>query len=184
MYYFNVFIITHCLYFLSTVTAVCNGGVDLCNHSYSDITQLITHDSYARSPNIAATQDTTIIDQLNDGVRGIKLSAVPSANDPSVIHICHTYCRILDAGSVTNTLNNITSWLEANPKEVVTIMWNNLYNFKATQLAAVYQSSNIMPMVFTHNQSTPWPTLQEMIDTGKRVVNFVDAEADQEQVPW
>ncbi|EPB84961.1 hypothetical protein HMPREF1544_08239 [Mucor circinelloides 1006PhL] len=167
---------------ISTVKAECNGGVDLCNRSYSDITQLITHDSYALTPNIAATQDYNIIDQLNDGVRGIKLSAVPSIGNPQVIHLCHTFCGVLDAGLVSNTLNSISQWLKENPKEVVTIMWNNLYNFKATQLAAAYEASEIMPFVYLHN--TTWPTIQEMIDTNKRLVNFVDAEADTAQVPW
>ncbi|KAI9340638.1 PLC-like phosphodiesterase, partial [Pilaira anomala] len=103
----------------------CNGGPSLCSQSYSNITQLITHDSYALSPNIAATQDYTIIDQLNDGVRGIKLTAVASLEDPQQINLCHTFCRVLDAGPATESLNLIATWLEQNPKEVVTIMWNN-----------------------------------------------------------
>ncbi|KAL9538105.1 hypothetical protein MBANPS3_011191 [Mucor bainieri] len=168
---------------ISTVKAECNGGIDLCNRSYGDIAHLITHDSYALTPNIAATQDYNIIDQLNDGVRGIKLSAVPSIGNPEVIHLCHTFCGVLDAGLVSDTLNNISQWLKDNPKEIVTIMWNNLYNFKATQLAAAYETSEIMPFIYLHN-NTAWPTLQEMIDTGKRLVNFVDAEADATQVPW
>lgn len=167
-----------------SVNAECNGGASLCNLSYTEVTQLITHDSYAVSPNIAATQDSNIVDQLNDGVRGIKLSAVPSNEDPSIIHLCHTFCSVLDAGSVADTLNNITTWLKQNPKEIVTIMWNNLYNFKATDFATAYEESNIMPMIYTHDDTKPWPTLQEMIDSGKRVVNFIDAEADPEQVPW
>ncbi|KAG2230666.1 hypothetical protein INT48_008007 [Thamnidium elegans] len=168
----------------TTIQAECNGGSSLCDMSYSDITQLITHDSYALSPNIAATQDYTIIDQLNDGVRGIKLTAVPSIDDPLQINLCHTFCRVLDAGPATETLNTIATWLEENPKEVVTIMWNNLNNFKATELAQVYESSDIMPMVFTHSIGDEWPTIQSMIDAGKRVVNFIDAEADSDQVPW
>lgn len=173
------------LQLISIVTTECNGDTSLCKLPYSDITQLITHDSYALFPNIAGTQDNSIVDQLNDGVRGIKLSAVPSVEDPSIIHICHTYCTVLDAGLVADTLNNITTWLEKNPKEVVTIMWNNLYNFKATEFASVYESSKIMPFVFTYDESSSsWPTIQEMIDSGKRVVNFIDAEADHEHVPW
>lgn len=172
-----------CYSWVFTVTAECNGGADLCNRTYDNITQLVTHDSYALTPNIAATQDYNIIDQLNDGVRGIKLSAVPSIGNPEVIHLCHTFCRILDAGLVSDTLNNISQWLQNNPKEVVTIMWNNLYNFKATQLAAAYEASDIMPYVYLHN-TLSWPTIQEMIDTNKRLVNFVDAEADTAQVPW
>ena len=172
------------LYLISTAFAECNGGASLCGLLYSEITHLVTHDSYALSPNLAATQDNSIVDQLNQGVRGIKLSAVPSLEDPSVINLCHTHCSVLDAGTVTDTLNNITHWLKKNPKEVVTIMWNNLYNYQATQLAVPYEESDILPFVYTQETPNTWPTIQEMIDSGKRVVNFVDAEADPDQVPW
>ncbi|KAI8644932.1 PLC-like phosphodiesterase [Parasitella parasitica] len=173
-------------FWIHIVKAECNGGVELCNQSYDNITQLITHDSYALTPNIAATQDYDIINQLNDGVRGIKLSAVPSSHNPEIIHLCHTFCTILDAGLVSNTLDNISQWLENNPKEVVTIMWNNLYNFNATQLAAAYEASEVMPYVYLPNNSASsvWPTIQEMIDTNQRLVNFVDTKADILQVPW
>jgi hypothetical protein len=171
-------------YLVHQILAECNGGPSLCSKSYSDITQLVTHDSYALSPNIAATQDYNILDQLNDGVRGIKLSAVPSMQDPAKMHICHGFCAVLDAGPIQNTLNNITRWLKDNPKEVVTIMWNNLKNFKADQFVKVYETSEIMPFVYIHDDTMPWPTLQEMIDSGKRVVNFIDAEADEEHAPW
>lgn len=179
----HIFMFLLCYYsWTHSVTAECNGGTDLCNRSYNNITQLITHDSYALTPSIAGTQDYNIIDQLNDGVRGIKLSAVPSIEDPEIIHLCHTFCGLLDAGLVSDTLASILQWLKDNPKEVVTIMWNNLYNFKATQLAAAYEVSGIMPYVYLHD--TSWPTIQEMIDTDKRLVNFIDAEADADQVPW
>ncbi|KAI9480896.1 MAG: PLC-like phosphodiesterase [Benjaminiella poitrasii] len=62
-------------------------------------------------------------------------------------------------------------------------MWNNLYGFNALQIARAYETSTIMPFVYTHNQSS-WPTLQEMIDSGKRLVNFIDTKADPVQVPW
>ncbi|KAI7906561.1 PLC-like phosphodiesterase [Cokeromyces recurvatus] len=184
-----MFIVTHDAdqnhWLLLNVIAECNGGSNLCQQSYSNITHLITHDSYALSPNIAATQDYDIINQLSNGVRGIKLSAVPSLMNPNRIHLCHTTCAILDAGSITDTLNNITIWLQSNPKEVITIMWNNLYDLDASQIAMAYESSHIIPFIYLHNNSlSSWPTLQEMIDSGKRVVNFIDSKADPVQIPW
>ncbi|KAI8984495.1 PLC-like phosphodiesterase [Mycotypha africana] len=174
----------------------CNGGLALCNQSYSDITHLVTHDSYANlTPNLASTQERTIVEQLNDGVRGLKLSAVPSVFHPEEIHLCHTSCLLLNAGKAVDTLNTIADWVADHPNEVVTIMWNNLYSFTAEQLASVYTASRMMPFIYdlyngTHHLqgdgkvSQAWPTLQQMIDGNKRVVNFIDAEADMNQVPW
>ncbi|KAG0758721.1 hypothetical protein G6F16_010190 [Rhizopus arrhizus] len=138
----------------------------------------------AVSSGIGTTQEVPILQQLDDGVRGIKLTAVISARDHSSVHLCHTFCEILDADSAVKTLNKITSWLEKNPKEVITIMWNNLYNIEASKIAQSYEASSIMPYIYTHKQSDPWPTLQEMIQSGKRVVNFIDAKANEEQIPW
>jgi hypothetical protein len=167
---------------LYRASAECNGDSSLCGRSYNNITYLVTHDSYALTPNLAGTQDDPILTQLNDGVRGIKLSAV--APKSSKIRLCHTACRILDAGPATKTLNEIAGWLKQNPKEVVTIMWNNLYNYPASKIAEAYTESDIMPLVYTHNGSGPWPTLQQMIDSGKRVVNFIDVEANESEYPW
>ncbi|KAG0182329.1 hypothetical protein DFQ28_009758 [Apophysomyces sp. BC1034] len=64
-------------------------------------------------------------------------------------------------------------------------MWNNLYDLDVNTLATAYTTSTIMPYVYSHNNlSEPWPTLQEMINSGKRVINFVDARADTDEVPW
>ncbi|KAI8888425.1 PLC-like phosphodiesterase [Backusella circina FSU 941] len=167
---------------LYRVSAECNGSPSLCEQAYNNITYLVTHDSYALTPNLAGAQDDPILQQLSDGVRGIKLSAV--APKSSKVHLCHTACRILDAGPATNTLNDIAGWLKENPKEVVTIMWNNLYNYPASKIAEAYEESDIMPLVYTHNTSGPWPTIQQMIDSGKRVVNFIDAEANENRYPW
>lgn len=180
--YYSLFIIL--FIYIDNCRAECNGGISLCNKRYNEITHLVTHDAYATSPNIAATQDDSIVDQLNNGVRGIKLSAVPSLANPEDIHLCHTFCGILDAGPATSTLNEIAGWLEANPKEIITIMWNNLYSLDIDKIAKAYESSNILPYVYTHETTTDWPTLQELIQLNRRVVNFIDAKADSKRVPW
>ncbi|KAI8365841.1 hypothetical protein EDC96DRAFT_443237 [Choanephora cucurbitarum] len=64
-------------------------------------------------------------------------------------------------------------------------MWNNLYNMKPAQFLSAYEQSGIMPYVYTHpNPTEAWPSLQAMIDSNQRLVNFVDVEADVGQVPW
>ncbi|KAI9271451.1 PLC-like phosphodiesterase [Sporodiniella umbellata] len=165
------------------VNAECNGGSHLCNWPYSNITHLVTHDSYAVSPNLAATQEISVLKQLDDGVRGIKLSAVFSARDSSV-HLCHSFCEVLDAGPASDTLDQIAFWLESNTREVVTIMWNNLYNIDASDIARSYEASSILPYVFIHKEGDPWPTLHEMIQSGKRVVNFIDSKPNEVDYPW
>ena len=180
----------------TTQATLCNGHESLCSRRYNEVTYLVTHDSYADGNNIAATQSEPIIQQLNKGVRGLKFSPVfpemiendtpDKKSDPHSLHLCHTSCTILDAGSAIDTLNQIGAWLKENPGEIVTIFWNNLYNYDIGYLAAVYEASMVVPYIYTYEQDKQesWPTLQEMIDSGKRLVNFVDSAADTSKIPW
>lgn len=162
----------------------CNGYKELCNRPYSNVTMLITHDSYAHGQSVAATQNKDIIEQLNDGIRALKLSPVLVEHDDAV-HLCHTACAILDAGPATATLDQIATWLDSNPREVLTIFWNNLYNLDANRLQQAYEQSAVMPFVYQPNNNDSsmavvgaWPTLEQMIASGHRLVNFVDTFPD------
>lgn len=159
----------------------CNGHESLCSQPFNNVTFLVTHDSYAHGPNLASTQIKSITQQLDDGVRGLKFSAVMHKHK---VHLCHTTCTILDAGAATDILNQISKWLESHHDQIITIMWNNLYDIDIVHLAEAYKASNMMPMVHVQEPEKPWPTLQEMIDSDKRVVNFVDVKADASVAPW
>ncbi|KAI8333118.1 PLC-like phosphodiesterase [Chlamydoabsidia padenii] len=178
----------------TTVSAqqACNGYSQLCSVPYHQVSTIVTHNSYGYAANPAANQACSVSTQLDDGVRGLKLSAVLPANltdsDPANnIHLCHTSCTILDAGPAKDTLSEIGTWLKNNPNEVVTIMWNTPNNqaFKPTDFNAMYQAAGLLDYTYTQPVGNlTWPTLQEMISSGKRLVSFTDLGADQSQVPW
>ncbi|ORZ03076.1 PLC-like phosphodiesterase, partial [Syncephalastrum racemosum] len=153
--------------------SACNGHAELCDRTYNNVTYLVTHNAYATDSNIAANQDRSILEQLDDGVRGLKLTAI--VKDDS-LHLCHTHCSILDAGPVVDTLDTIAGWLKSHPSEVVTLMWNN---GETAAIAKAYQNSAIFPMVYSLPQDTQaWPTLRDMISRNTRVVSFVDNWSD------
>lgn len=170
---------------LTLAQQACNGDASLCSKPYDQVSYLTTHNSYASTPNVAQNQHYDIKTQLNDGIHGLKLSALKSQNYTGV-ELCHSSCAILDAGTAHDTLNIIASWLNENPSEVVTIMWNNLGNFKETDLQDEYQqASGIMDFLYVQPANNlTWPTLSDMISSGKRLVNFMDVGANQSQVPW
>ncbi|KAG0174422.1 hypothetical protein DFQ28_007693 [Apophysomyces sp. BC1034] len=167
----------------------CNGYPELCSKPYNSLTYVLTHNSYGFTENPGANQMCSINTQLSDGVRGLKLSAVKPSNGTSTgadaIRLCHTDCRILDAGPAKDTLTSVAAWLKSNPNEVLTIMWNNMGKFTAADFQAAYEASGILDYTYTQTEGNlKWPTLQEMISSGKRVVNFLDSGADQASVPW
>ncbi|KAI8342990.1 PLC-like phosphodiesterase [Chlamydoabsidia padenii] len=179
---------------VNTISAqqACNGYSQLCSVPYHKVSTIVTHNSYGFAANPAANQACSVSTQLDDGVRGLKFSAVlpsnVSASDPANnIHLCHTSCTILDAGPAKDTLSEIGTWLKNNPNEVVTIMWNTPNNkaFKATDFQAMYEAAGLVDLSYTQpNGNNTWPTLQQMITSGKRLVTFTDLGGDQKQVPW
>ncbi|RIB16528.1 PLC-like phosphodiesterase [Gigaspora rosea] len=118
LYTFLVFaIISITLVKSQNVPTVCNGHAEFCNIPYSQISFVATHNSYAYGKNIAANQNFDIPTQLKDGIRVFLLDGHNSpSNKSSDIELCHQFCQLLDSGTATNTLKNITMFPQQNPK--------------------------------------------------------------------
>lgn len=84
----------------STQTDVaCNGNAALCSRSYSNVTQIGTHDSAFVGIFPTDNQLVSVTTQLNDGIRF--LQAQTHVKD-GVLELCHTSCTELDAGPLTS----------------------------------------------------------------------------------
>ena len=46
------------------------------------------------------------------------------SND-NVLHFCHTSCALFDGVSVADYLATVVTWLNANPNEVLTLLFTN-----------------------------------------------------------
>jgi len=113
-------------------------------------------------------------------------------------HLCHTSCKLLDAGTLRNWLSEIKTWLDNNPNEgaqnhwiktalvqnsliifhlVITVLLVNSDNASAEDLHAEFEAADIVKYAYTPtSQTTPpetWPTLQELISNGTRMMTFV-----------
>lgn len=160
---------------------VCNGHAELCERGYGQTTFVGAHNSYAigSTTNPAVNQDQNITTQLNDGVRLLQMQA-HLEND--VIQLCHTDCLLYNGGSLQDYLATVKEWLDSNPNEVLTLLIVNSNNVPASSYDAVFKSAGLDGVSFTP-QSSPlpaasWPTLGEMIDSGKRLVTFLSTSAD------
>lgn len=164
---------------------VCNGHAELCSKSYGNVSFVGAHDSYAIGTDLGANQDQSVTQQLNDGVRLLQVQAHMQNNG---VKLCHTNCVIHDGGFAVDYLKTVKSWLDQNPNEVLTILIVNSDNLPPTQWQSIYQAANLESISFAPTKSPltfqDWPTLGEMIDSGKRVVTFLDNQADFTQVPY
>ncbi|KAF9448750.1 PLC-like phosphodiesterase [Macrolepiota fuliginosa MF-IS2] len=157
----------------------CNGHVELCERPYGNTTFLGSHDSFAFSGNplaLARTQEVDIPNQLKLGVR--MLQAQGHLNK-DVLHFCHTSCSLFDGGPVEKYLKTVKKFLDENPNEVMTFVFTNPDNLDVEKYwKPAFDKSGMTPLLYVPS-STPmkrddWPTLGEMIESGQRVIAFLD----------
>ncbi|KAG0223944.1 PLC-like phosphodiesterase [Mortierella sp. GBAus27b] len=159
---------------------VCNGYAELCSKPYDKVAYPTTHNSYAFNPpgGLATNQHNDIPTQLKDGIRAFMLDGYASSGNPNEIQLCHTACALLDAGPASKTLGQIKSFLDANPNEVVTIIWENA-GLKPALYKTVYAAAGVEKYSYAPvTGNATWPTLSQMISSGKRLVSFLDTGAD------
>ncbi|KAJ3093027.1 hypothetical protein HK102_012236 [Quaeritorhiza haematococci] len=170
-----------------TSTAPCNGWVELCSKPYNAVLFPMTHNSFAVGPSTppppaaSQNQDWTVARQLLDGVRAFEWDLHSKAG---TIHLCHGPCDEpfrLDAGPLSNYINVLKTFMEQNPREVITIMLENADKFDAPTIAQNF--ADVLPFVYTP-QGAQWPTLGELIEQNKRLVIFTDNGVNLETHPW
>ncbi|KAH7383239.1 PLC-like phosphodiesterase [Pyrenochaeta sp. MPI-SDFR-AT-0127] len=173
-------------------TQPCNGHVEFCDRKFSNISMVVAHNSpFVRPHNAASNQLYAVLNQLNDGIRGLQFET-QKPNSSSAIRLCHTSCDLLDVGTLETYLATVKGWLDSNPYEVIAIVMGN-NNGQSTRIPATdyvqpFTDSGILQYLWTPPSSnlnlTDWPSLAEMIIRNKRVVVMLDYGTDQDQVPW
>ncbi|MEW1612730.1 MULTISPECIES: hypothetical protein [unclassified Streptomyces] len=160
---------------------------------------------------IGPLQDPDITTQLDTGVRALQLdtyrwenprdvaarlddpeftpeqrrlisAAIDRANPPREgLWLCHSVCR---AGAVelVPALADIGAWLRAHPDEIVTLIVQDDIGAQETEEA--FRRAGLDDLLHTPSEDPdePWPTLEEMIDSGRRLVVF--AEKAGGPAPW
>ncbi|KAF8968511.1 PLC-like phosphodiesterase [Flammula alnicola] len=168
---------------------VCNGHAELCNRNYANVTAIGAHDSFAFSSDpfaLARDQEVDIPTQLSLGVRLLQAQSHVNQEDGQ-LHFCHTSCLLFDGGTVVDYLKTVKTFLDANPNEVLTLLFTNPEGQSvSTVWKPAFDAAGITDLAYVPPsvpvQQSDWPTLGELIDSGKRVVVFLDAGADTSSV--
>ncbi|KAL0573224.1 hypothetical protein V5O48_008728 [Marasmius crinis-equi] len=92
-------------------------------------------------------------------------------------------CILFDGGLVSDYLKLVKSFLDANPNEVITLLFTNPEGVSIADVwKPAFDTAGITPLAYVPPHQpmarSEWPTLGELIDSGKRVVVFLDAGAD------
>jgi hypothetical protein len=170
-----------------TNTQPCNGYVELCDRSYSNVTFVAAHNfPFTTKNNAARNQELGVTDQLNDGIRMLQAQA---HWENETMYFCHTSCDLLNAGTVQDQLAKVVAWLEQNPFEVVSILLGNYDTaVDVNNYVPAIRDSGLERYAYTPSQIPmsldAWPTIGELIITQKRAVIFMDYNANQTAVPY
>ncbi|KAJ5741676.1 hypothetical protein N7533_011085 [Penicillium manginii] len=169
-----------------TNTTPCNGYSEFCMRNYSNITNVAAHNSPFVVPgNAASNQALKVTDQLNDGVRMLQFQA---HNKSGEIHLCHSSCDMLDAGTLESYLAQVYQWMLKNPYNVVTFLMGNSDNLAPTAFVDSIEKSGLKNIIYSPPKAPmaldDWPTLSEMILSNKRAVFFMDYGANETAVPY
>lgn len=173
----------------SSSSTACNNSPSLCSRPYNNITHLGAHDSpflrdKSTSFSTSGNQYYNSTVQLSSGVR--LLSAQIHKNDSASSsadkwRLCHSDCKLLDAGSLSSWLSEIKTWMDANKNEVVTLLLVNSDNALASDIGPQFEASGIDEYAYAPASSSAvktWPTLQSLISNGTRLVTFVASLGD------
>ncbi|KAI9728895.1 MAG: hypothetical protein M1834_007153 [Cirrosporium novae-zelandiae] len=167
-------------------TQPCNNYPEFCIRKYSNITEVGTHNSpFVRASNAAANQELDVTTQLDDGIRMLQ-GQTHLVN--GTVYFCHTSCDILNAGTAESYFTKVASWVATHPYDVVTLLIANGGYIKVTNFTQPLIDSGLEKYAYTPPKIPmgidDWPILSELILNGRRVVIFMDYQANQTEVPY
>ncbi|SMR54721.1 unnamed protein product [Zymoseptoria tritici ST99CH_1E4] len=163
---------------------------------YSEQTFIGTHDSAAlRTPengySLSGNQYFNVSVQLQSGVRFLQAQGHRDPNGTVDIRLCHFNCALMDGGSIYDHLTTVRTFLEANPHEIVTLLFVNV-GVPLRHWARAYYETGLDRMSYVppanrkygNMRVEDWPTIAEMVSTNQRVVTFLSSGTDEDEVPY
>ena len=157
-----------------------NGSKDLCNKRYNEVAYLTTHNAFNSKQDsfLFPNQKSNIIEQLNNGVRGLMID-VYDDNGSTVVY--HAY-KFLGQKPLSIYLNNIKYFLDNNPNEIITIILESYTSSNAIENEIT--QVGLLKYLHTQDVNSLWPKLQTMIDSNKRLVILSDKNDANEKQRW
>lgn len=167
--------------FLGIVTqsfTQCNGLQSLCNKKFDEAVYVTTHNAFNyNGPFSLPNQFFPVSQQLQEGVRGLMIDVYEVNGVPTVYH----GFSFLGTQPLSLILNEVKSFLDNNPNEIVSIIFESYVS--GTMMETAFSDASLLPYLHTQPPGQAWPTLQEMINDNKRLVVFTD-ETDNSTALW
>ncbi|CAA7039311.1 unnamed protein product [Microthlaspi erraticum] len=147
---------------------------------------LTTHNSYAiegKALNLV-TQEDSVTQQLNSGVRALMLDTYDYEGD---VWLCHSFdeqCfEFTKFNKAIDTFVEIFKFLTANPSEIVTLILED-YVKSPNALTKVFTDSGLkkfwFPVQNMPNGGQDWPLVKDMVANNQRLIVFTSDKSKQQ----
>jgi Short repeat of unknown function (DUF308) len=119
----------------------------------------------------------SVVDSALRVRRALNLEAV----GPARPYLCHELCEL---GSTLwePVMAQVAGWMADHPRDVVTFFIQD--EVSPADTAKVMRQAGLMKYVYTPTWGEPWPTLGQMIDSGKRLVFLMEKHDGGTAYPW
>lgn len=144
----------------------CNGHPELCARTLPEVALPATHNAMSSAEDDFAwpNQQHTMARQLDDGVRGLLFDTWDWYDEA---WLCHGSCE-LGATPLADGLEVLRAFLASHPDDVLVLVIEDHLDPEPT--AAAFEAAGLLPLLYTHDPAAGWPTLDEMVDRGERLV--------------
>jgi hypothetical protein len=150
---------------------------------YGQTTQrsgVVATSAASRDRALAEAEDTYGPSVVESALR-LRDAADLTPTGPVQPYLCHGLCE-LGSTAWEPEMEEVRAWLDAHPREVVTFFIQD--EVSPTDTAKVFEEAGLMPYVRTQRPGQPWPTLGQMIDSGRRVVVLMENRGGESSYPW
>lgn len=156
----------------------CNGHWELCERPFHEVVFPATHNAMSNAAEawIAPNQNVPLRTQLIDGIRTFLLDTYEENGE---VLLCHGFCR-LGSRPLLDAMIELRSFLDANPDEVITIIFED--HIPASRTAEVLEEADLLSLIYTHHADQGWPTLGELVASNTRLI--ISAESAGPPPSW
>jgi hypothetical protein len=111
----------------------------------------------------------------------IRDAASLTPTGPERPYLCHGFCE-LGSKLLQPEFDDVFAWMNEHPREVVTLFIQD--EVSPADTAAALEQAGLTSYVHTQEVGQPWPTLGEMISSGRRLVVLMENRGGGSEYPY
>jgi hypothetical protein len=144
----------------------CNGHASLCDRRFDEVVFPTSHNAMSNADDgwFIPNQTHNMRRQLGDGIRAMLIDTYRFNGRP---FLCHSNCG-LGNRPLADALEDLADFLGENPHEVLALLVEDYLD--AAETEAVFTAAGLTPFVHVQQPGAAWPTLRQMIASGRRLV--------------